>query len=347
MLPAPLREFLSHEAGPALSGGAGAVCEEPGGGRLLFRLASAGRGIRGALAVAAPDGREVRILRPVPAGAPVRALWLGRDAIACSCADSRPPETVVIAPDGRELARVWGRIYSFDPASGRGLICDGDRAVLNLWEPRHGTVEALVHAEELAARLPARAVSPGAPPVLAEARWSGDGRRILALLAGQQARPGGPRELFVLETAGVGCRHLGPVAGDAQWSDDGATVFARMPRDGALDLVAFSARGGPPRVVRADFPGCGVALAATAARAVAAVPRVRGGATAVVLFDLVGGTQHRLAVTAGPVAPQPGWSADGSRIFALLRVRGRLCLCALHPPGGDGLPASGAGQSNA
>lgn len=324
-----LRECLSRRSGVALGGGAGAVREEPGGGRLLFRVA-ADRGIPGALVVAAADGTDGRTVRPLPAAAPVHALWLGRDAIACCLPAARPAATHVLAPDGRELARVRGHVCAFDAASGRGLLCDAGHAVLNLWEPRRGTVDALAHVEELAARLPAGARPAGAVRVLADARWSGDGRRLFAVLAARPARRDATQDLFVLETGGAGCRHLGAIAGDAQWTADGATIVARVPRGAATDLVAWPAGGGAARVLWPDFPGLAVSLDPARARAVAAVPSGRGGAPAVVLFDFARRTHRTLAVGARAVAPDPCWSADGGRIFAHLAVGGRARLCALQ-----------------
>jgi hypothetical protein len=258
----------------------------------------------------------------------VGALWLGHGAIACSFA--RPAETEVLDESGRELARVRGRVCGFDAAAGRGLLCDAGSAVLNLWEPRRGTVAALAHAEELAARLPHDVRRAGAARVFADARWSGDGRRLLAVLASPAAPRAAPRELFVLETGGAGCRYLGAIAGDAQWAADGATLVARVPRGRFVDLVAWPAGGGAVRVLWADFPGRSVSLDRGQARAVADVPSGRGGAPAVVLFDLTRRTRRTLAVGARAVAPDPCWSADGRRIFAHLAVGARARLCALR-----------------
>jgi hypothetical protein len=310
------RPWRAAEVGP--------VVEEPGGGRLLCCSPAGPRGEPARWWLAAPDGRPERELGPLPAAAGGRPHWLDRSTVAWA-SGGRLAETRVWSDTGRELGRVPGALCSFDVTAGRGLLCAGDRSVLNLWEPRRGSVEALVHAAELAA-------GGAAAPVAAKfaaACWSADGRRLCAVVRSAPARGAGDGELYVLETGGTGCRRLGAIRGDVQWRGEDARIFARVRRGGAVDLVAWSAAGGPAEVQWADFPGHAVAVAPAGGHAVALEPTRRAGEVAVVRYDFGRRERRTLAVAAGGMPSPPSWTRDGRNVFALLTVRGRTRLHVL------------------
>ncbi len=298
-------------------GESGPVVEEPAGGRLLCCIPAGAGGEAAALVIASADGRAGRELGLLPTGPGARLLWLDRTTIACAVGGRRA-ETRVLSDTGCELARLPGVLCSFDVAAGRGLLCAGDRSVLNLWEPRRGSIEALVHATELAAG--------AATAAFADAQWSADGCRLLAVVTPARAQSHGEGELFVLETGGAGCRRLGAILGDAQWSSEGAQVIARVRRGEVVDLMAWPAAGGSAEVRWADFAGRAVAVAPAGGRALGLEPTRRRGEIAVVDYDLGRHERRTLALSAGVVLPRPGWSRDGRRIFALLTERGRTRL---------------------